>query len=114
MEAIYGPRSKLCARIERWVIRLQPYEFRVVYAPGQSNVANPLSRLLSQNEPTNTQHGAEEYGRFAAISATAASLTTREVEASAVDEEFKALREKLKTVDLRNVKFMHQLQRNCV
>ena len=98
LEVIYGPRSKPCARIERWVIRLQPYDFRVVYAPGQSNVADPLSRLLSQNKATNHQHGAEEYVRFTAISATPAALTTREVEeASAVDEELKALREAIKT-----------------
>ena len=98
LEVIYGPRSKPSARIERWVIRLQPYDFRVVYAPGQSNVADPLSRLLSQNETASHQHGAEEYVRFVAISATPAALTTREVEeASAVDEELKALREAIKT-----------------
>ena len=34
LEVVYGPRSKPCARIERWVIRLQPYDFQVVYAPG--------------------------------------------------------------------------------
>lgn len=96
LEAIYGPRSKPCERIERWVIHLQPYDVRVVYAPGQSNVANPLSRLLSQNELTKNQHGAEEYVRFVAISATPAALTTREVEASAVNEELKALRDGIK------------------
>ena len=69
LEVIYGPRSKPSARIERWVIRLQPYDFRVVYAPGQSNVADPLSRLLSQNETASHQHGAGEYVRFVAISA---------------------------------------------
>lgn len=41
LEVIYGPRSKPCARVECWVIRLQPYDFRIVYAPGQSNVADP-------------------------------------------------------------------------
>ena len=98
LEVIYGPPSKPCARIEGWVIRLQPYDFWVVYAPGQSNVADPLSRLLSQNKASNHQHGAEEYVRFAAISATPAALTTRQVEeASAVDEELKALREAIKT-----------------
>ena len=98
LEVIYGPRSKPCARIECWVIRLQPYDFWVVYAQGQSNVADPLSRLLSQNKATNHQHGAEEYVQFAAISATPAALTTRKVEeASAVDEELKALREAIKT-----------------
>ena len=51
--------------IERLVIRLQPYDFRAMYASGQSNAADPLSRLLSQNKTTNHQHGAEEYVRFA-------------------------------------------------
>ena len=98
LEVIYGLRSKPCARIERWVIRLQPYDFRVVYAPGQSNVADPLSRLVRRNKAANHQHGAEEYARFAAISATPAPLTTREVEeASTVDEELKAPREAMKT-----------------
>ena len=97
LEVIYGPRSKPSARIEHWVIRLQPYDFRVVYAPGESNVADPLSCLLSQNKTTNHQHGAEEYVRFTAVSATPAALTTGEVEeASAVDEELKPLREAIK------------------
>ncbi|PFX23612.1 Transposon Ty3-G Gag-Pol polyprotein [Stylophora pistillata] len=43
-------------------------------------------------------HGAEEYIRFAAISATPRELTTREVEeASAANEELKVLREAIKT-----------------
>ena len=61
-------------------------------------MADPLSRLLSQNKITIHQHGAEEYVRFAAISATPAALTTRKVEeASALDEELKILREAIKT-----------------
>ena len=69
-----------------------------MYAPGQSNVADPLSCLFNQSKRTNRQHGAEEYVRFAAVSATPAALTTREVEeASAVDEELKTLREVIKT-----------------
>ena len=31
LEVIYGPRSKLCAHIERWVLRMQPYKFKVKY-----------------------------------------------------------------------------------
>ena len=61
-------------------------------------MADPLSRLLSQNNITVHHHGAEEYVRFAAISATPVALTTRKVEeASAVDEELKVLREAIKT-----------------
>ena len=98
LKVIYGPRSKPSAHIKRWVIRLQPYDFRAVYAPGQSSVSDPLSCSLSQNKVTVHLHGAEEYVRFAAISATPAALTTRKVEeASAVDEELKVLREVMKT-----------------
>ena len=45
LEAIYSPRSKPCARIERWVLRLQTYQFKVVYIPGPQNIADPLSRF---------------------------------------------------------------------
>ena len=43
LEVIYGPRSRPCARIERWVLRLQSYDFSVVHRPGRENIADPLS-----------------------------------------------------------------------
>lgn len=46
LETIFGPRSKPCARIERWSLRLMSYKFKVIYRPGKSNIADPLSRLL--------------------------------------------------------------------
>lgn len=45
LEAIFGPKSKPCARIERWVLRLQSYTFDIRYSPGKDNIADPLSRL---------------------------------------------------------------------
>ncbi|XP_073835818.1 uncharacterized protein [Musca autumnalis] len=45
LETIFAPRSKPCARIERWVLRLQSYRYKVIYRPGKSNIADPLSRL---------------------------------------------------------------------
>ena len=36
LQVIYGPRSKPCARIERWVLRMQPYKFKFKYEPGPS------------------------------------------------------------------------------
>ena len=69
-----------------------------MYTPGQSNIADPLSRLLKQDKVESHPHGAEEYIRFAAISATSRALTTREVEeTSAADEELEVLREAIKT-----------------
>lgn len=45
LEIIFGPKSKPCARIERWILRLQSYKYKVVYRPGKNNIADPLSRL---------------------------------------------------------------------
>lgn len=42
---LFKERSKPCARIERWVLRLQAYNFKVVYQPGSNNLADSLSRL---------------------------------------------------------------------
>eukprot|EP00794_Sanderia_malayensis_P019335 gene19335-biopygen16222 len=42
LEIIYGSaKSKPCARIERWVLRLQPYDFNVKYKPRQSRQITP-------------------------------------------------------------------------
>lgn len=46
LEVIFSAESRPCARIERWVLRLQPYRYEVVYKQGKSNVADPLSRLV--------------------------------------------------------------------
>ena len=48
LEVIYRPRSRPCARIDRWVLRLQPYDydFSVIHRPVLENIADPLSRLL--------------------------------------------------------------------
>ena len=50
LEVIYGSKSRPCARIERWVLRMQPYKFEVKYQPGPKNIADPLSRLVNKVE----------------------------------------------------------------
>ena len=45
LERIYSATSKPCAQIERWVLRLQSYDFKVVYCPGKTNIADVLSRV---------------------------------------------------------------------
>ena len=37
------PSTKSCARIERWVLRLQPSEFKAIHLPVMNNIADPLS-----------------------------------------------------------------------
>jgi hypothetical protein len=46
LETIYSPKSKPPPRIERWVLRLQAFNFNVVYRTGKQMIADPLSRLI--------------------------------------------------------------------
>jgi len=65
---IYSSRSQPSARIERWVLRLQPYEFTVTYRPGPQNIANALSGL-TREVSDGEQNVAEEYIRCIAENA---------------------------------------------
>ena len=100
LEAIYGPKSKPCARIERWVLRLQPHEFKVIRLPGKKNIADPLSRLLKVDMAQQSEFSkmAEEHVRFVAINSTPNAMTTHDVErASSDDAELQQLRECIHT-----------------
>lgn len=44
LEAIFKPTSKPPARIERWLLRLQAFKFKVIYKAGKENIADSLSR----------------------------------------------------------------------
>ena len=80
--------------MKRWVLRMQPYKFKVRYQPGPKNITDSLSRLVSSEE-SGSKHSSqtEEYIRFVAVSATPSAMTTHEVEdASAEDEELSATR----------------------
>ncbi|VDI57258.1 Hypothetical predicted protein [Mytilus galloprovincialis] len=46
LEFIFSPKSKPCARVERWMLRMQPFKYVVKYIPGSQNIADSLSRLL--------------------------------------------------------------------
>ena len=94
LECIFSPKSKTCARIERWLLRMQPYRFTVKYVPGPQNIADSLSRLLHSVPPSRDEDQTEEYVKWVAQESTPVALTTREIErASEHDPELRSIRE---------------------
>ena len=70
LEIIYSNvNSKPSARIERWVLRFQPYYFSVMYKPGKDNPADFLSRHLSSESISRQAIMADEYVSLLALSA---------------------------------------------
>lgn len=72
LEVIYSTSSRTSARIERWVLRLQPCKFTVQYVPGKQNIADPPSRL-SKGEGVCMSSVAEEFIRFVVETSTQAA-----------------------------------------
>ena len=82
---IYGnPSSKPPARIERWALRLQPYQITVKYRRGETNPADYLSRHPTKNaaQTTHQQKVAEEYINYLATTSTPKALKTQDIEAA--------------------------------
>ena len=65
LEVIYSKVHKPSSRIERWVLRLQNYDFIVEYLPGPENIADTLSRLIPVELDTSI-NVADHYIRFIA------------------------------------------------
>ena len=82
LESLYSRKSRPPARIERWVLRMQIFDYTIEYKPGSENIADSLSRLscCHSKEEGKTRNVAEEYVRFIAQTATPTAMTTREVE----------------------------------
>ena len=79
LQCIYNKSSKPSARIERWVLRLQGYNFKVIYRPGKTNIADALSRLNSVNQKDCRSEKAD-FVRVLAQESTPVAMTAKEVE----------------------------------
>ena len=92
LKVIYSRKSKPSARIERWVLRLQPYNYRVCYVPSRKNIADALSRLTKI--PASSQSiEDDEFVRMIALHAVPVALRIKEIERVSVqDSELQAVR----------------------
>ena len=61
MHIYSNARSKPTPRLERWSLSLQPYDFQIVYEPGASDIADPLSRLSVSSDLPEAIDDAKDY-----------------------------------------------------
>ncbi len=95
LETIYGSHnSKTSTRIERWVLRLQPYSFKVQYKPGRDNPADYLSRHPTSSS-RKQQRMTEAHIDMIVRASVPKALTLEEIEA-ATNEPLRAVRAAVK------------------
>ena len=93
LKVIYSRGSKPSARIERWVLRLQPCNYKVCCVPSQDNIADALSRLTTLPASEKCRYD-DEHVRMVALKAVPVAIKIQEIEsASAEDEELQAMRD---------------------
>lgn len=80
-EFIFSPKSKPCARIERWVLRMQAYKYKITYKPGKENIADPFSRLscASQAKESIVSSAAERYVNWVISNAEPRAIKIAEI-----------------------------------
>ena len=100
LEAIWNnPRSKLSARLEKWTLRLQAYNFTIRYEPGRNNPADWMSRHpVGKSQDTTSQ--IDEYINFVISHTVPKAMSVEEVrQETSVDP---LMQEVIKRIELGN------------
>jgi len=97
------PGSKPTPRLERWSIRLQAFDYNLLYKRGSENIADPMSRLSILEEDTIEPVTDDSYIYAVVENAMPCALSWAEVqEAALVCEESKLINKALQTGDWRS------------
>ena len=81
-----NPKSKPPARIERWNLRLQGYDFEVVHTKGSDNPSDYLSRHTSLTSNDKQDKMAEEYVNFVTSFAVPKAMTLDEIKQATAED----------------------------
>lgn len=110
---LFSKRSKPCSRIERWVLRLQAFDYRIIFISGRNNVADALSRLPVQ-EAKPFDPSEEIFVREVATTAASSSaLSWRDIqEGSKADNEIQQVIESLFRAEIHNLPITYRVIAN--
>lgn len=98
LEFLFSPKSKPCARLERWILRLMSFNYKIVHKPGKQNIADSCSRLAIANGNKIFDEDTEEYVYHVVDTTRPASLSIDVIkETSKSDPQLISLREALST-----------------
>ena len=81
--SIFGnPNSNPPLRIERWILKLQQYDYNIIYSPGENNPADFMSRHPTFGTATTGREAkiAEEYVNMVVSNAVPKALTISEIQ----------------------------------
>ena len=91
LKVIYSRGSKPSACIERWVLRLQPYNYKVCCVTSRDNIADAVSRLTKIHASGKSRYD-DEYVRMVASGSVPVALKIQEIErVSAEDDELQVV-----------------------
>ncbi|CAH1250556.1 NYNRIN [Branchiostoma lanceolatum] len=79
------PNLKLPVRLEKWILKLQQYQYTVVYKPGNENPADYMSRHPLPTTSSDS-HTAEEYVRYVITNAVPKSMTLSDLKEATLQD----------------------------
>ena len=82
-----NPNSKPPARIERWNLRIQDFDFDVVYTDGNTNPSDFLSRHPCPETDNKHETSAENYVNFITTHAVPKAMTVKEIQDATKNDE---------------------------
>lgn len=90
---MFDPRAKPCARIDRWILRLQAFRFKLQHKPGKKNWADALSRTAATDlNPVAFDEDAEHFVMSIIDENAVKAVTLSEIRAANIaDKQFKEI-----------------------